>query len=308
MNVEAIEQAVIAHYRTIQLGDDQKKAVHDAVLDHITALEKTADQQCDKQQAEVERIELEQLRLIQAHGAGAVPLPLLVKEQDRLRRELRVAEKTLRSTQLKFEDIRANFERALTWASDCQTAYQQAPPDVRRQMDQIFFEDVRIDTVDGEPTVVGSTIAEPYGVFLTTKLTDDEEATGATQEAPQNEEETLGRLLGDLRASWRSSEAQAFVSLAQGSKDEVMAGGAHKEPGVSVVASSERNPLRSAPNHPRFSHLLEQRHACKAVNRLRELMRDVEASEHVAAKVVHDEVPDVLGRPSQRAGRQFVLC
>ena len=119
MSVDAVEDAVIAHYKTIQLSPVRQAKVRAHVLTRIEALERTADQQRDKQQAHIDRIETEQLRLIQAHGAGAVSLKHLVAEQARLKADMRAAEAALRSTQLKFEDIRTTFGRALDPAGDC---------------------------------------------------------------------------------------------------------------------------------------------------------------------------------------------
>ena len=231
MSVDAVEDAVIAHYKTIQLSPERQAKVRAHVLTRIEALERTADKQRDKQQAQIDRIETEQLRLIQAHGAGAVSLKHLVAEQARLKTDMRAAEAALRSTQLKFEDIRTTFGRALDLAGDYHVAYVTATPEVRRMFDQLFFERILVEDGDGTARVSGSTIASPFGAFLT----DDLLKTPGKAAAPtlaQTPNDAPDRLLVDLRASWESSEPQTFVLAGQGSKDLVMAERAGFEPAM----------------------------------------------------------------------------
>lgn len=89
--------------------------------------------------------------------------------------------------------------------------------------DQLFFERILVEAGDGTARVSGSTIASPFGAFLT----DDLLKTPGKAAAPtlaQTPNEAPDRLLVDLRASWESSEPQTFVLAGQGSKDLAMAG------------------------------------------------------------------------------------
>jgi site-specific DNA recombinase len=238
MSVEAVEAAVIAHYETIQLSDERIEKVRDAILAHIDALESTADQQRGKQKAEIDRIETEQLRLIQAHGAGAVPLKLLVSEQERLKTELRAAEAALRSTDLNFEDIRRTSEQALELAGNCHQAYQRANGEVRRMFDQLFFEKLLIDDIDGT-RVTGAVLSGPYADLLADDL--------LKSVAPSRNEQGAQITLAHLGASWAGpSEPQPeLVFSGQGSKELRMAERVGFEPTRQVVpahAISSRAP------------------------------------------------------------------
>jgi len=206
MSVDVVEDAVIAHYQTIQLTPERQAKVRAHVLERIDALERTADQQRDRAQAQCDRIETEQLRLVQAHGAGAVSLKHLVAEQARLKADLRAAEAALRSTQLKFEDIRTTFGRALDLAADCHQAYVTATPEVRRMFDQLFFDRILVDDGDGQARVrivdTGRGIApdhlaqifEPYfstketgtglGLAIAKKAVEDHEGTLSVASTP----------------------------------------------------------------------------------------------------------------------------
>jgi site-specific DNA recombinase len=247
MPVEAVENAVIDHYKTIQLSDERTERIRAAILDRIGAMERTADRQREKQTAEVERIEQEQLRLVQAHSAGAVPLKHLVSEQDRLKRELRAAENALRSTDLKFEDVRRTLDRALELAGDCHAAYQQANGEVRRMFDQAFFEKVLV--TEGE--VVGSVLTQPFADLLAKDLLDDCEAPN------ENGSRADSEALAHLGATWDvpSEPRPELVFSGQGSKETKMAEREGFEPSKDVTAL---NGFRDRPVQP-LRHLSSAR-------------------------------------------------
>jgi site-specific DNA recombinase len=226
MSVEAIEDAVIRHYQTIQLAPERVQQIRAAITSRIDAMRRTADQQRDRQQAEVERIETEQLRLIQAHGAGAVPLKHLIAEQERLARELRAAQAALASTQLQFADIQRTLDQALELAGDCHAAYQQATPETRRLFDQTFFERLLIS--DGE--VTASVLAQPFAGLMAEDLL---RALDEPSKAARHGQHATGDLQA-IAASWNGpSEPQpASVFSGQGSKELDMAEGVGFEPTV----------------------------------------------------------------------------
>ena len=103
--------------------------------------------------------------------------------------------------------------------------------------DQLFFQRILVDDGDGRARVSGSTIASPFGAFLSDELvTPGKVGTGAHAREAHRTRPPI-RLLVDLEASWRSSEPRTFVSsLAQGSKDDVMAEREGFEPSVDVEA------------------------------------------------------------------------
>jgi len=185
--------------------------IQQAILTRIEGMESTAGQQEDKHQAEVDRIEAEQLRLIQAHGAGAVPLKHLIGEQERLRAALRSAEAALRSTQLKFDDIRRTFGQALTLARDCYEAYKRATPVVRRMFDQLFFERLLVT----ESEVSGAVLARPFADLLANDLLGE-------LSNPQKAKTAPVALLSDLEDSWdqlpRSRTPTRFCFFRPGSE------------------------------------------------------------------------------------------
>lgn len=69
-----------------------------------------------------------------------MPLDLLKTKQDRLTAELAAVEERLSEVEADFARAESNLERALAFAGNCQTAYQEASPTMRRQFNLAFFE------------------------------------------------------------------------------------------------------------------------------------------------------------------------
>ena len=71
-------------------------------------------------------LEDEQLRLLQAHYAGAMPIELLRREQDRMTNQLASIETRLTSLDLELGTIEGLGQRALDYAVHCASAYRRA--------------------------------------------------------------------------------------------------------------------------------------------------------------------------------------
>ena len=178
MSAAAIDAAVERHYRTVNqlMTAERAERVRKAVVAHVHALERTSKLQSGKHQQTIVKIETEQLRLVQAHGVGAVPLNILKKEQQRLARELRGAQAALAATHHNHADTKRTIDLALELASNCQAAYQQAPGRVRRLLNQTIFDRIWIE--GGE--VSGSALTPPFTSLLDPGLVPDHAPPPAT--------------------------------------------------------------------------------------------------------------------------------
>lgn len=67
---------------------------------------------------------------------------------------------------MSFEAIERNLNRALELAKDCHAAVQAAGPEIRRQLDQAFFEKLYVHQ-SGEVT---HDFAEPFKILLDPQL------------------------------------------------------------------------------------------------------------------------------------------
>jgi site-specific DNA recombinase len=121
---------------------------------------------------EQERLERQRDKLMEAHYAGAIPVDLLGREQERISSSL--AKITRRRSALvdRFDLVEKNLKQALDLTVDCATAYSQAPESIKRMFNQVFFERVLVvPDEDVESGVrVSAELREPFDVILGSDL------------------------------------------------------------------------------------------------------------------------------------------
>ena len=86
----------------------------------------------------------QRLKLMDAYYAGAVPLEVLKKEQDRISGEIEDCQGRLETLKDGDEGIKETINLALEMASKCHRAYLKSRPDVRRKFNQAFFKKILI--------------------------------------------------------------------------------------------------------------------------------------------------------------------
>ena len=167
MLIETVEELVEDHYRQVQPGRELLDQLRDVILDELQLQRATADQ--DRQIQKRRRTQLldEQTKLLQAHYAEAIPLGLMKTEQQRIGHELKNVEKRLEATDLLYGRVEMNLTRTLSHAADWSSAYAEATPTIRRQMNQAIFKAIYIDD-EGNVT---SEYNEPFDLLLGPELT-----------------------------------------------------------------------------------------------------------------------------------------
>ena len=163
---EDIERAVCRYYGRIQLTEKQVAAVRPYVERELDRSRQRCEQDAVRARRRLTALEDERLKLMQAHYAGAVPLDLLKREQERINREMAEASEVLGATELQSEDVSRTAQRAVAMAPNCQRAYVEAPASVRRYFNQTLFERLFVveDEVErSEPTEVGRALFELDG-------------------------------------------------------------------------------------------------------------------------------------------------
>src|SRR5690606_14155083 len=82
--VSTVEHLVAEHYRTIELSPEAADALTGMIEDIFDRIDAESETQRRDLTRQKERLEDEQLRLLQAHYADAISLPVLKKEQHRI--------------------------------------------------------------------------------------------------------------------------------------------------------------------------------------------------------------------------------
>jgi site-specific DNA recombinase len=160
--VEAVEAAVERHYTTVQLSDQEREAVREAVKKHATGTAKLAEQKISEAERQLSRLDSEERKLLTAHYADQISESLFSDEQKRISRERIGATKRIEQLSLGHERVLDALDVALALTDNMQAAYCQASPQERRLLNQAFFERLEIDKEE----VAGDQLAEPFADLL----------------------------------------------------------------------------------------------------------------------------------------------
>jgi site-specific DNA recombinase len=185
IRIEEAEEAVAAHYATVQLPEKEVARLRSFLSEELNKLRTDADRERTTQKRRLRRLVDERKKLLDAHYADAIPLDLLKSEQARIATEIAAIEGRLAAVEGDFKTAETNMRRALTRVGDCEAAYREASGTMRRHFNLAFFKRILIDdncTVTGE-------LAEPFDVLLGEELRraviaqESEELTEAVDEA-----------------------------------------------------------------------------------------------------------------------------
>lgn len=245
--VETIENRAADLWRSVVLPDDIREALRPAILElaERTQAEQTAE--LERRTALLAKLDDQREKLLQAHYAGAVPLDLLKREQDRIAREMAAAQNHLQRLNTELGAVERGLDQALALLADCHALYLASAPHIRRQLNQAVFTRIYVEQ-DDVPT---GQLRSPFGELL--ELAERSEArpepwgsaeqlqrylrTSETERRTRAEiDETIARILaGDnekaARAGGQDDSSNAGrLTVGQGSNVELLAEGEGFEP------------------------------------------------------------------------------
>jgi site-specific DNA recombinase len=167
--IEDVEQGIVNLYRSLELSEDVRLQTEQVILEEIADLRETAGIERQQLVVRQKRALDERAKLLEAHYANAIPLDLLRIEQERIARELNAVEERLAVFELHFDTVEHNLKAAFRFVGTLASAYAEAPPKVRRQMNQALFTRILVSD-DGE---VAGELRPPFQLIL--------QATGTTE-------------------------------------------------------------------------------------------------------------------------------
>jgi DNA invertase Pin-like site-specific DNA recombinase len=145
MLIDRVEQLIERYYQSLhidaQTRHDVAGMMHTA-FDNLMATETTELANLATRRTQLEH---EQIKVLQAHYAGAVPLDLLKKEQDRISAGLETVKNRIDAHHGEYADARANLEDSLTLLENAATMYTNADDANRRLCNQSFFKRIYVD-------------------------------------------------------------------------------------------------------------------------------------------------------------------
>ncbi|MGO1414743.1 MAG: hypothetical protein ACTHVH_09370, partial [Microbacterium gubbeenense] len=101
----------------------------------------------------------EQVKLLQAHYADAIPIDLLKTEQDRIRASLHAITNRLDTLATTYDNARIGLGAILGLLTDIGDVYAKAEPAERRMLNRALFDRITIDEEDQAALEPARTIA-----------------------------------------------------------------------------------------------------------------------------------------------------
>ena len=222
-----VEKKLEEHYQRIQLDSKFRENVEAIIRDEFRSTREHVEAEQGDLKREQEKLERERQKLLEAHYAGAVPVDLLGREQERISRALNKIATQLAATSLEFEAIERNLQLALDLTVDCGAAYCDAPDDIKRLFNQAFFAKVLViqedDSISG--VRLEAELHEPFDTLLGSDLKVAEAALRRTQ-GPRK---AVSGLKGGLRGAVR--DVHQVISFSK----TLLVGAGGLEPSTSAV-------------------------------------------------------------------------
>lgn len=176
VRIPDVERLVEEHYRTVAPERDLIEQMRNLLEEELANQRHHAEEGRQIQKRRVGALKDERHKLLEAHSADAVPLELLKTEQDRIGTELKHGQKRLQAVDVEFDQAETNMAQALESAADWNTAYLEAGPLVRRQLNQAVFKKIYVDDTHH----VSSELAEPFQTLLGEEVTTAARARAET--------------------------------------------------------------------------------------------------------------------------------
>ncbi len=162
--VSTVENLVAEHYRTIELSPEVADALTGMIEDIFDRIDAESEAQRRDLTRQKERLEDEQLRLLQAHYADAISLPVLKKEQHRIDTMLTDIDQRLSAYRAGREDAKLRLRAYLHLATNAHAFYLACDDARRRLCNQAFFTKITLKEnldVTSEFTGIYETILDP---------------------------------------------------------------------------------------------------------------------------------------------------
>jgi site-specific DNA recombinase len=185
MRLEKIEDGIAEFYRRFQVGPEYAEQIAQAVREELAAQQHEARRGLKRATGRKQQVQDQRQKLLQAHYVGAIPQDLLASEMQRFTRELAQAEAEIKAAKTTNAKVEQTLAAALQAAAHCQTTYLHAPGNIRRQINQGFFEKLFISE-DGQ--VERAEFTEPFKSLL------GQGGHGGSAAVTESTQKTTGRL------------------------------------------------------------------------------------------------------------------
>lgn len=163
-SVPQIEQAIVEHYRTINLTERVREAIWADVRRDAEERTVIVQKDIERHQNKIKKLTDNQARLVQLSYQGLVTNEVLATEQQRLETEKLQAQRLLDAAELHARDIESALDGALAKTRTPHATYLASTPLERRLLNQTFFKRILV----GDDGTIESAELTPIYAALST--------------------------------------------------------------------------------------------------------------------------------------------
>jgi site-specific DNA recombinase len=168
IRVDYVVDWISDHYALVQLDSESAAGIRDEIIAELTEKRRESAKELKRQTALVARLTRDRDKLLQAYYAGALPLDLFRREQERISRAIETAQVILEQRDEHHQQIERTVTEAIELAANWGRAYWKASDQTRRQLNQVFFDMFLID-IDG---VAGARVTPAFRSVLSDDLVE----------------------------------------------------------------------------------------------------------------------------------------
>jgi site-specific DNA recombinase len=182
-----VEASVADYWTRVQFSEARIAQIREQAMAELARRQNTHRIELERQEKRKRQLHDQQLKLLEARYANAIPLDLLKSEQERITRDLAGAQQIIDRCSTEINLILTVVEEILLLCANAHRLYLSATPDVRRQLNQAVF--TRFWIVDDQ--VHGTDLTEPFAQLLAPDITiplstDGDATTNAVTDLPED--------------------------------------------------------------------------------------------------------------------------
>jgi DNA-binding CsgD family transcriptional regulator len=173
-----VEKKIEAYYERIQLAPDFRARVETMIREGLKEARADIEDEQHALKREQDKLERQQGKLMEAHYAGAIPVDLLAREQERIGRSLQQIGAKLAATNAHFDTVERNLQAALDLTENCGAAYKAAPDHIKKLFNQALFEKILVtfDTGTLDGITITTQLNPPFDTLLSAQIRGAESA------------------------------------------------------------------------------------------------------------------------------------
>jgi site-specific DNA recombinase len=167
-----VEKKITSHYQRITLDPEFRIRVEAMIREGLKDARTEVENEQHSLKREQDKLERQRDKLMEAHYAGAIPVDLLGREQERIATALRHITVQLAATSNHFDAVERNLHLALDLTERCGEAYEAAPEHIKRMFNQALFEKILVivdDTAESGITIQ-TQLRTPFDTLLGTEI------------------------------------------------------------------------------------------------------------------------------------------